>query len=210
MQIFFMNWRRISNLVQFPREAASCASFPIVFFFFFFFRSCSHFLTSSVRPVQCSIQTHLCQKHHTFGHLSFADQPWPHILSCATATLATQDLPMADCFLVRAVVHFHVQLVHIVLASPVRVFSWFPWPEKKENLDGNQVRLMSCGTLPTSSSGVFFFPGFPWPARPLQVSLTSSLCCSESEDSFQRIEFVNSFQQQPVCRYLFFRVHLMI
>ena len=27
---------------------------------------------------------------------------------------------------------------------------------------------------------------------------------------FQRFEFVNSFQQQPVCRYLFFRVHLMI
>ena len=27
---------------------------------------------------------------------------------------------------------------------------------------------------------------------------------------FQRFEIVNSFQQQPVCRYVFFRVHLMI
>ena len=27
---------------------------------------------------------------------------------------------------------------------------------------------------------------------------------------FQRFEFVNSFQQEPVCRYVFFRVHLMI
>ena len=32
---------------------------------------------------------------------------------------------------------------------------------KKENLDGKQVRLMSCGILPTSSLGVGVFPGFP-------------------------------------------------
>ena len=32
---------------------------------------------------------------------------------------------------------------------------------KKENLDGNQVRMMSCGILPTSSPGVGAFPGFP-------------------------------------------------
>ena len=32
---------------------------------------------------------------------------------------------------------------------------------KKENLDGNQVRLMICGILPTSSPGVGAFPGFP-------------------------------------------------
>ena len=30
---------------------------------------------------------------------------------------------------------------------------------KKENLDRNQVRLMSCGILPTSSPGVGAFPG---------------------------------------------------
>ena len=31
---------------------------------------------------------------------------------------------------------------------------------KKEHLDGNQVRLMSCGILSTSSSGVGAFLGF--------------------------------------------------
>ena len=30
----------------------------------------------------------------------------------------------------------------------------------KKNLDGKQVRLMSCGILPTSSPGVGAFPGF--------------------------------------------------
>ena len=37
--------------------------------------------------------------------------------------------------------------------------------------------------LPTPSSGVFFFSWLPWPSRPLLVSLTSSLCCSDSVDS---------------------------
>ena len=36
----------------------------------------------------------------------------------------------------------------------------------KKNLDGNQVRLMSCGILPTSSPGVGAFPGFPGPVCP--------------------------------------------
>ena len=34
---------------------------------------------------------------------------------------------------------------------------------KKENLDGNQVRLMSCGILPTSSFGCWCFSWFPCP-----------------------------------------------
>ena len=38
---------------------------------------------------------------------------------------------------------------------------------EKENLDGNQVRLMSCGILPTSSPGVGAFPGFPGRFVPL-------------------------------------------
>ena len=62
--------------------------------------------------------------------------------------------------------------------------------------------------LPTSFSGVRFF--------------LVSLACSSPHGfavffvvllrirGFQRFEFVNSFQQQPVCLYLFFRVHLMI
>ena len=41
---------------------------------------------------------------------------------------------------------------------------------KKENLDGNQVRLMSCGILPTSSPGVGAFPGFPGRFVPLLAS----------------------------------------
>ena len=32
---------------------------------------------------------------------------------------------------------------------------------EKENLDVNQVRLLRCGILPTSSPGVGVFPGFP-------------------------------------------------
>ena len=37
---------------------------------------------------------------------------------------------------------------------------------KKENLDGNQVRLMSCDILPTSSPGVVAFPGSPGRSSP--------------------------------------------
>ena len=44
---------------------------------------------------------------------------------------------------------------------------------KKENLDGNQVRLMSCGILPTSSPGVGAFPGFPGRFVPLPASFVS-------------------------------------
>ena len=46
---------------------------------------------------------------------------------------------------------------------------------KKENLDGNQVRLMSCGILPTSSPGVGAFLGFPGRFVPLLAS-SVSLC----------------------------------
>ena len=53
---------------------------------------------------------------------------------------------------------------------------------KQENLVGKQEWLMSYGTcqLPLR---VCVFSWFHWPARHLLVSLTSSLCCSESEDS---------------------------
>ena len=44
---------------------------------------------------------------------------------------------------------------------------------KRENLDENQERLMSCGILPTSSSGVGAFPGFPGPFVPLLASSVS-------------------------------------
>ena len=37
--------------------------------------------------------------------------------------------------------------------------------------------------LPTSSSGACLLSWLPWPASPLLVSQTSTLCCSESEDS---------------------------
>ena len=43
----------------------------------------------------------------------------------------------------------------------------------------------------TSSSGVFFFPGFPGRFVPLLAFLSDSSCCSESEDSEIRIcEFI--------------------
>ena len=48
---------------------------------------------------------------------------------------------------------------------------------KKENLDVNQVRLLRCGILPTSSPGVGAFPGSP----PGLLFLCG--CCSESEDA---------------------------
>ena len=54
---------------------------------------------------------------------------------------------------------------------------------KKENLDGSQVRLMSCGTLPTSSPGVGAFPGFPGRFVPSWLPLFLCGRCSESEDS---------------------------
>ena len=44
---------------------------------------------------------------------------------------------------------------------------------KKENFDGKQVRLMSCGILPTSSPGVGAFPGFPGRFVTLLASLVS-------------------------------------
>ena len=47
---------------------------------------------------------------------------------------------------------------------------------KKQNLDVNQVRLLRCGILPTSSPGVVAFPGSPG-------FLFFCGCCSESEDS---------------------------
>ena len=63
--------------------------------------------------------------------------------------------------------------------------------------------------LPTSSSGVFSW--FPWPARPLLVSLTSSLCCSESEDSRDLNSWIHpSNSLWVVTRFSSFRVHLMI
>ena len=54
---------------------------------------------------------------------------------------------------------------------------------KKEHLDGNQVRLMSCGILPTSSPGVGAFPGFLGRFVPSRLPLFLCGCCSESEDS---------------------------
>ena len=69
---------------------------------------------------------------------------------------------------------------------------------KKENLDGKQVRLMSCGILPTSSPGVGAFPGFPGQFVTLLAS-SVSLWMLLRIRGFCVLEFVNSAQQQPVC-----------
>ena len=68
----------------------------------------------------------------------------------------------------------------------------------KEILDGNQVRLMSCGILPTSSPGVGAFPGFPGRFVLLLASFVSLWTLLRIR-GFCVLEFVNSAQQQPVC-----------
>ena len=69
---------------------------------------------------------------------------------------------------------------------------------KKENLDGNQVRLMSCGILPSSSPGVGASPGFPglFVAPPGFLFLCGR--CSESEDSVY-LNLGIQHSKQPVC-----------
>ena len=74
---------------------------------------------------------------------------------------------------------------------------------KKENLDGNQVRLMSCGILPTSSPGAGAFSGFPCRFVPLLAS-SVSLWMLLRIRVFCVVEFVNSAQQQLVCYLIFF------
>ena len=62
--------------------------------------------------------------------------------------------------------------------------------------------------LPTSSSGVcFFLASLAWSSSPGFPDFFGVLLRIRG---FLRFEFVNSFQQQPVCRCLFFRVYLMI
>ena len=68
---------------------------------------------------------------------------------------------------------------------------------KKEILDGNQVRLMSCGILPTSSPGVGAFPGFPGRFVPLLAS-SVSLWMLLRIRGFCAFEFGHSAQHQPV------------
>ena len=53
---------------------------------------------------------------------------------------------------------------------------------KKENLDGNQVRMVSCGIL-SPLLRVFVFSWFPWPVSPSWLLWLLRGCCSESEDS---------------------------
>ena len=53
---------------------------------------------------------------------------------------------------------------------------------KKENLDMNQVRLLRCGILPTSSLGFVAFLGSPGGSSPPGFLFLCG-CCSESEDS---------------------------
>ena len=69
---------------------------------------------------------------------------------------------------------------------------------KKENLDGNQVPLMSCGILPISSPGVGAFLGFPGRFVSLLAS-SVSLWMLLRIRGFCVLEFGNSAQQQLVC-----------
>ena len=76
---------------------------------------------------------------------------------------------------------------------------------KKENLDGNQVRLMSCGILPTSSPGVGASPGSLAGLSPSWLPL--SLWMLLRIRGFCVLEFVNSAQQQPVCYLVSFSLY---
>ena len=67
---------------------------------------------------------------------------------------------------------------------------------KKENLDGNQVRLMSCGILPTSSPGVVASPGSPGRFVLLLASFVSLWTLLRIR-GFCVPEFGNSAQHQP-------------
>ena len=68
---------------------------------------------------------------------------------------------------------------------------------KKENLDGNQVRLLSCGILPTSSPGVGAFLGFLGQFVPLPASFVSLWMLLRIR-GFCVFEFGNSAQHQLV------------
>ena len=68
---------------------------------------------------------------------------------------------------------------------------WSPPP------DGNQVRLMSCGILPTSSPGVGAFSGLPGRFVALPASFVSLWVLLRIR-GFCDIEFEKSAQQQPV------------
>ena len=74
---------------------------------------------------------------------------------------------------------------------------------KKEIWDGKQVRLMSCGILPTSSPSVGAFPGFLGQFVSLLASLVSFWLLLRIR-GFCVLEFVNSAQQQPVCHLMSF------
>ena len=83
-----------------------------------------------------------------------------------------------------------------VLGKDEAIVCEFFVPEK-EKLDRNQVRLMSCGILPTSSPGVGVFPGLPGRFVPLPASFVS-LCMLLRIRGFCVFEFGNSAQHQPV------------
>ena len=78
---------------------------------------------------------------------------------------------------------------------------------KKENLDGNQVRLMSCGILPISSPGVGVFLGFLGRFVPLLAS-SVSLWTLLRIRGFCVFEFGNSAQHQFVCYFMSFFQYL--
>ena len=75
--------------------------------------------------------------------------------------------------------------------------------QRKNILDGYQVRLMSCGILPTSSPGVVAFPGFPGRFVLLPTSFVSLWMLLRIR-GFCVFEYGNSAQHQPVSDLMFF------
>ena len=82
------------------------------------------------------------------------------------------------------------------------------YQRKKENLDGNQVRLMSCGILPTSSPGVGASPGFPGRFVLLLASFVSLWTLLRIR-GFCVFEFGNSARHQPVCYLMSFLLGIL-
>ena len=74
---------------------------------------------------------------------------------------------------------------------------------KKEKLDGNQVRLMSRGILPTSSPGGGAFPRFPGLFCHF-LAFFVSLWTLLRIRGFCVFDFGNSAQHQLVCHLMFF------
>ena len=74
----------------------------------------------------------------------------------------------------------HIMIKNSATGSQIMMYESFV--PKKGDMDGNQVRLLSCGFLPTSSPCAGVFPVSLAGFVPRLASCVSWCCCSESGD----------------------------